>query len=45
MAALGYLLVRYVGNEEGMVKPDTAWGWFTGIVSGTLIMFYFEKKE
>ncbi len=44
MAGLGYMLLGHTGIEEGQIKPETAWSWFTGVVTGTLIIYYFSEN-
>ena len=45
MAGLGYVLTQYVGLEEGQIDPNNVWSWFTGVVTGTLIIYYFGEKN
>ncbi len=44
MSGLGYILVSHSGEGENKINPNTIWSWFTGVVTGTLIIYYFGEK-
>ena len=45
MAGLGYILIAHIGSGEQKLNPNTVWSWFTGVVTGTLIIYYFGEKN
>lgn len=41
-AAFGYVIVRFTGSGEGMIKPETLYSYLTGIISGKIIEHYLN---
>ncbi len=42
LGCFAYVLHRYVGLEEGMIKPAVVYSWLTGLIMG-FIAFYFTE--
>ncbi len=43
LGAIGYLMVRFVGPEEGLIDPNTVLNWLEGLLAGTLLTYYFTE--
>lgn len=43
LSGLGYILVVHVGDSPTMIEPLTVWSFFSGLVAGTLLNYYFKE--
>ncbi len=44
LASFGYVVVKYTGVEEGLIKPETVYSFITGLISGRILNTYFDEK-
>lgn len=40
--AFGYMIFKFTGQTEGMIKPETVYSYLTGIISGKIIEHYIN---
>lgn len=39
---ISYIVVRYTGIQEGMIKPDVIWSFFTGVFITKMVDHYYN---